>query len=152
MHQNWAALHHPPCSFCPSKYTWCKDSQGLCLRRQGKHAQALSTGVSGKNWPQVTSRNTDYKYIELNIRCFFPEPQKGGNSNTGNVATRSYPFNGARFMRSILQVLSKLCYLGQYFASAWVHLGQPLGIVENGEQLRLPGYKPVQGGGQVNLK
>ena len=25
---------------------------------------------------------------DLKSRCFFPEPQKGGNSNTGNLATR----------------------------------------------------------------
>lgn len=43
---------------------------------------------------------------KLGVRCFFPEPQKGGNSNTGNVAKRV--FQNSSISAEIFQIPESL--------------------------------------------
>ena len=42
----------------------------------------------------------------LGLRCFFPEPQRGGNSNTGNVSTRV--FQSSAISAEIFQIPESL--------------------------------------------
>ena len=58
-------------------------------------AKAKGTRAAACDAKEVVKRRYQKQFLErIGVRCFFPEPQRGGNSNTGNVATRVFQ-NGA---------------------------------------------------------
>ena len=56
---------------------------------------------------EIKKREFQKKFLEkLGVRAFFPEPQKGGNSNTGNVARRV--FRNSALSAEIFQIPESL--------------------------------------------
>ena len=54
-------------------------------------AKTKGSRASACDAKEILKRKFQGNFQEkLGLRCFFPEPQKGGNSNTGNVATRVF--------------------------------------------------------------
>ena len=54
------------------------------------HIGAIILTILGDNNTNILSIIQRKTKVNFYCRCFFPEPQKGGNSNTGNVATRLF--------------------------------------------------------------
>ena len=86
---------HPtkPCSLHPA----------LCPPSKGKRASMCKARET------VKERYQERFKAELGLRCFFPEPQKGGNSNTGNLAKSV--FKNANVSSQILGIPEELITL-----------------------------------------
>ena len=83
----WSAVHPP---FHPD----------LVAKTKGTRAAACDA-------KDVLKRRFQAQFQErIGVRCFFPEPIHGGNSNTGNVATRV--FQNSAISAEILQIPESL--------------------------------------------
>ena len=62
----------------------CTTHPDLVARTKGTRAAACDA-------KEILKRRYQKQFLDrIGVRCFFPEPQRGGNSNTGNVATRVF--------------------------------------------------------------
>ena len=62
----------------------CTSHPHLVAKTRGTRATACQA-------KEIIKRRYQKQFQErIGVRCFFPEPQRGGNSNTGNVATRVF--------------------------------------------------------------
>ena len=60
----------------------------LFVKTKGTRVSVAVTACEAK---EIIKRRYQKQFQErIGVRCFFPEPQRGGNSNTGNVATRVF--------------------------------------------------------------
>ena len=89
-------------------------SQEACTR-EGLHctlhpdlvAKTKGTRGAACDAKDVLKRRFQAQFQErIGVRCFFPEPVHGGNSNTGNVATRV--FQNSAISADILQIPESL--------------------------------------------
>ena len=70
-------------------YAWRKGKVGSSrsqVRRISLKTGSLLKKMPGFVQPNKISTCMVWFKAELGLRCFYPEPQKGGNSNTGNLA------------------------------------------------------------------
>ena len=92
--QNEVCSHQDqPCSLHP----------GLCPVSKGNRASMCDARA------KVTKRFQEAFKSRLGLRCFFPEPQKGGNSNTGNLSSRV--FKNSKVSSEILGIPEELLKL-----------------------------------------
>ena len=89
-----------PCSH-PAKP--CSLHPHLCPPSKGNRAVMCKARESIKEKYQESFK------AELGLRCFYPEPQKGGNSNTGNLAKSV--FKNAKVSAQILRIPEELISL-----------------------------------------
>ena len=78
----------------------CTLHPNLVAKTKGSRAAACDA-------KDVLKRRFQAQFQErIGVRCFFPEPIHGGNSNTGNVATRV--FQNSAISAEILQIPESL--------------------------------------------
>lgn len=63
--------------------------------------KAVSKEPCSTHPPDIVKTRYQRQFLDRRgVRCFFPEPQRGGNSNTGNIATQVFQNSLSRYLES----------------------------------------------------
>ena len=107
-------------------------SKEPCTAHPHLVARTKRTQAAACDAKEIVKRRYQRQFLDrIGVRCVFPEPQCGSNSNTGNIATQL-------FQNSLLSYLESRKFSPSACGSS----------LNGNQQLATPGYPTLLGGGQ----